>query len=429
MKKNIIYKIFLFFLFLIVLFLKPSTVKAQNLEVTCDGSGSCTLSSTDPLFSIPQDSYWYPGKSIAKTLRITNNNPTDTTTVSTNAKNLQINSSPCQLDKQLLLSIVGPAPLNSVVWAGSLNAFYQQAPLPLAVFSPSSFGDFIFTVALPIGVGNECQNQTTSFDLLLNFSGETTSPIPTPTPTSTPGGGGAVLGTGVSAPTCNDTIPGGAPTLISAVGGVNSVTLTWTLASNPVSYYLVTYGTTPGAQTYGNPNIGGQGTTSYTVNGLSGGQTYYFRVRAGNGCMPGPYSNELSTGVGGGVLAGPAAGFIPGVLGTTTQSSPEPIPTPTAMAQVLGTECVKNIYPWWIFLVLELAVILLILRRGKINKWKFGKLIISLVAIAALSQIAHEITGCNCITSIWCSKYVWINLAILLFSSAYTLYSFSRKNR
>jgi hypothetical protein len=424
MKKTLL-GIFLSILFLTVLFLKPSVIKAQDSEVTCDGASSCTLSPEGSLFPTLQDNLWYPGKSIIKTLRITNSSTTDTITVSTNAQNPQIDESSCNLDKQLLLSIVGP---NSVSWAGSLNDFYNQTSLPLGNFSPGSFGDFIFTVTLPQGAENQCQDKTTSFDLLLDFSGKTITPTPSPTSTSSPASG-TVSGAAVSAPVCTDTTPGGAPTLTSAVGGVNSVTLTWTLAPNPVTYYLVTYGTTPGAQTYGNPNIGGQGTTSYTINGLSGSTTYYFRVRAGNGCMPGLYSNELSTGAGGGVLAGPAAGFLPGVLGATTQSSPEPIPISTAIAQVLGTECVKNIYPWWVFLVLEIITILLILRRGKINKWKFGKLIISLVAIAALSQIAHEVTGCNCITSIWCSKYVWINLAILLFSSAYTLYSFSRKNR
>jgi len=420
--KKIILKIFLFFLFLTVLIAKPNTIKAQDSEVTCDGVSNCTLSPESPLFSLTQDNLWYPGKSVTKTLRITNSSTTETLTISTNAQNPQIDESSCNLDKQLLLTIVGP---NSVSWAGSLNDFYQLAsPLPLGNFSPNSFGDFIFTVTLPQGTTNECQNQTTSFDLSLNFSAETITPTPSPTSTSAPTSG-AVSGAGVSAPVCNDTIPGGAPTLISAVGGVNSVTLTWTPAPNPVTYYLVTYGTTAGAQTYGNPNVGGAGTKSYTVNGLSGGTTYYFRIRAGNGCMPGPFSNELSTGVGGGIVAGPAAGFIPGVLGVTTQATP--VPTALAVPQVLGTECVKSKFPWWIFLVLEITAILLILRRGKISNWGIGKLGICLIIIAALSQIIHETTGCSCITSTWCSKYLWINLAILLFSSGYGFFFISRK--
>jgi hypothetical protein len=102
--------------------------------------------------------------------------------------------------------------------------------------------------------------------------------------------------------------------LVSAISeGNNSVTLTWTPALDPVTYYLLTYGTTPGSQTYGNPNAGGHGTTSYTVRGLSGGIIYYFRVRAGNGCMPGDFSNELSATPGRGFISGPAENFAPEV--------------------------------------------------------------------------------------------------------------------
>jgi hypothetical protein len=158
----------------------------------------------------------------------------------------------------------------------------------------------------------------------------------TPEPTSTTNSNNDGNEDGSSTPTvCKDSAPGSAPTLVSAVSqGVNSVTLNWTLAPNPVTYYLLTYGITPGAQTYGNPNIGSPNTTSYTVNGLSGGKTYYFRIRAGNGCAPGPYSNELSARVGGGVTVRPAAGFIPEVLGASTQSSPEPTPIPAAIGKV-----------------------------------------------------------------------------------------------
>lgn len=93
---------------------------------------------------------------------------------------------------------------------------------------------------------------------------------------------------------CTDTKPGSVPKLLSAlVSGKNEITLTWSKASDPVSYYLIAYGVQSGKPLYGNPNAGDKNTTSYTVKGLTGGVTYYFVVRAGNNCMPGEFSNEV----------------------------------------------------------------------------------------------------------------------------------------
>ncbi len=110
---------------------------------------------------------------------------------------------------------------------------------------------------------------------------------------------------------CSDAKPGGAPTLVSISSAQNSVTLTWSKASNPVSNYLIAYGDSPHTFQYGNPNVGGSGTINYTVRGLSGGTTYYFKAKAINGCMPGDYSNVLSATPSGGVTTSPAQGFIP----------------------------------------------------------------------------------------------------------------------
>ncbi|MEK7521913.1 MAG: tandem-95 repeat protein [Patescibacteria group bacterium] len=142
---------------------------------------------------------------------------------------------------------------------------------------------------------------------------------------SSPSSGSSLSATG--APTCESAAPSTAPRLVSAqVAGNNSLALTWLPSAGPLSYYLVAYGTSPGTLQYGNPNIGI--TTSYTVSGLSGGKTYYFKVRAGNNCTPGSYSNEVAATVGGGELTSPASGFIEGILGSKTdveKQTKEPI--------------------------------------------------------------------------------------------------------
>lgn len=116
-----------------------------------------------------------------------------------------------------------------------------------------------------------------------------------------------------SAPSCNDRKPDSAPKLYAiAVTGKNEVTLSWEKAKDPVTHYLISYGLQAGKPLYGNPNVGN--VSSYKVQGLSGGTTYYFRVRAVNNCAPGEVSNELSVKVGGKTLSGQAKNFQPGVL-------------------------------------------------------------------------------------------------------------------
>jgi len=323
-----------FFLFL------PREILAADFNINCPSSPTaCSKTGVDPLFSSADDGFWYPGKSITKTLNLKNSGPETREMAIKGARTSGGNI----LENVMQISIVGGT---TVIWSGSVADFYNQEKIGMGIFAPGANLDYNFTVFMSSDADDHYQNKETVFDLTLGFWGEPVS-TPTPTPTSAPGGGGggAVLGAGVSA-VCSDTKPPGAPTLLQAIAGVNSVQLIWSEGAEPISYYLVAFGLTSSSITYGNPNIGGAGTTSYTVSNLSGGSTYYFKVRAGNGCMPGDYSNELSATPGGGFIEGPAAGFIPGVLGTTTENTPTPAPTPK---NVLGTQGSTQ-QPWWFFL-------------------------------------------------------------------------------
>lgn len=172
------------------------------------------------------------------------------------------------------------------------------------------------------------------------ITGPIVTPVPTPTPdlgSNSGSGGSSDSGSGSSGggtpAVCNDAKPGSAPKLLSAVSKKpNQVILSWSKATNPVTYYLVSYGINSAANQYGNPNIGSAETTSYTVSGLSGNTVYYFRVRAGNGCTPGDFSNVLSVKANGKSVSGPATGFKSGVLSAQT-SPPEPTSLPPINTQ------------------------------------------------------------------------------------------------
>lgn len=99
-----------------------------------------------------------------------------------------------------------------------------------------------------------------------------------------------------SAPTCGNQTPASAPSLYSAIAeDGDSITLYFTDAQNPVDHYTLSYGLKElGTFQWGQDNIGGQGAGKYTVNGLSPGTTYQFRVRPGNGCATGDWSNTIS---------------------------------------------------------------------------------------------------------------------------------------
>lgn len=129
---------------------------------------------------------------------------------------------------------------------------------------------------------------------------------------------------------CSDQTPG-TPVITSAVAsGSNQIILTWTDASDPVSSYFLSYGVATGQYIYGNPNVGPQGTTSYTVGNLATGTTYYLALKAVNGCAPGSYSNEISAAAGGVVTPAPAdTANSTSQIDTTPSDTPAPSDTPT----------------------------------------------------------------------------------------------------
>lgn len=146
---------------------------------------------------------------------------------------------------------------------------------------------------------------------------------------------------------CNDTKPG-LPTNFTAVAGpgTGQVTLSWTPPIIPYNYFLIAYSDSPSwPPKWGNPDIGN--VTSFTVSDLGSG-TYWFWLRAGNGCMPGDFVGPISPGAITGIATGVAPGFLPGVLGTETLVKP-------AEAAGVGSEeeaKTKDKNWWWVALAL-----------------------------------------------------------------------------
>ncbi len=102
-------------------------------------------------------------------------------------------------------------------------------------------------------------------------------------------------------------------------------------------------------------------------------------------------------------------------------------PSPTQEGEVQGTsDCTDKDYPWWIPLVIQLILglgyVLYKTRSGKPNLVRLWPLLV----LAIISQIIHQILGCNCATSEWCRRYVLLNFVVVAISAS--PYLFLEKN-
>lgn len=139
-----------------------------------------------------------------------------------------------------------------------------------------------------------------------------------------------------NAPSCPDLAPAYNPHLFQIDTTKNTAKLYFTPVNDHISYYYIAYGYTEGDERFGVQFPFGVygGVIDYMIGYLAPNTTYYFKVRAGNGCMPGAWSN---------VLAAKTEGYYKPVQisQTTSEISPSPTKKPS---QVKG-ESTENIIP------------------------------------------------------------------------------------
>jgi len=291
------------FSFLILSFFLVPQARAADLNVDCPALPVECSKTGDLLFDSTKDGFWYPGRTLTKTINLKNSS-LEKRVMAIKGERILPRS---VLEEVMHISIVGET---GSIWSGSVTDFYGQDKIEMGIFDPGADFNYDFTVSMSRDADDDYQNKEMSFNLTLGFWGE---PIPTPTPTSAPAA--MVLGAAAaSAPVCNDTKPGIPTNFIASPGlGAGQVSLSWTPPDPPYTYFLIAYSDNPDGFKWGNPNVGSG--TSYVVSGLGSG-TYYFWVRAQNGCMPGDFVGPESPGAIAGLgTGGPAIGFVEGVLG------------------------------------------------------------------------------------------------------------------
>jgi hypothetical protein len=307
MPKKILFIIFLFIF-------APPIIAGNDITITCSAS-SCTKSSELPLFN---ELNLAPNFSRSQTLKVINNRPDNCNLLfklnSDSPKNL--------LSSVETISIVAD---NNVWYAGSLSDLYNDKTHQLGNIDTNQYKNYLWTVSINQSAGNDYQLQNNNFDIDFNFTcGDNNS-----TPDSI----------------CHDTVPTQIPQNLKAISGQNSVTLFWDEPTDSFTYYLIAYSENSDAATFANPNIGGKGTQTYTINNLSADTTYYFKIRTGNGCASGSFSTIVSTTPKGKVLIKSSS-----VLGA--QNS-----LPDTTGSVKGASCL-NIFPYAFILALLINLIL-----------------------------------------------------------------------
>jgi len=117
--------------------------------------------------------------------------------------------------------------------------------------------------------------------------------------------GSSTSSSGTSSPTtpgCGNQAPDHSPDLFQINTTKNNAKLFFTPVNNAVDQYYIAYGFTEGDERFGVKFDKGyyDGVIDYTINELAPNAKYYFKVRAGNGCATGSWSNWLAAKTDGG---------------------------------------------------------------------------------------------------------------------------------
>ncbi len=143
-----------------------------------------------------------------------------------------------------------------------------------------------------------------------------------------------------TAPGCSAEKPSKPWLYYSEFLGNGQVKLVWDKNDRSGSW-TIAYGAESGKYVWGIDRFGNGDLRSFTVNGLPAG-TYYFVVRGNNGCMPGPFSNEVKVVAGAKKVVYTGTTKAPPVVVEPKTTTPKVTLTPTKKVQPKVTTTPKN---------------------------------------------------------------------------------------
>lgn len=152
--------------------LTVASAKAADLSIDCPSeSQPCSTAGLTELFSVAADGYWYPGRTVTKTISLKNS--------SGQKREMAIRGTDVSLGSDLKNVMQLSIDKNgNEVWTGSVADFYAQEKIIMGEFeSTDPPVDYNFTVSMLPTVGDMYQNKEAVFDLTLGFWGEPVSGV------------------------------------------------------------------------------------------------------------------------------------------------------------------------------------------------------------------------------------------------------------
>ncbi|OGG32422.1 hypothetical protein A3I51_06050 [Candidatus Gottesmanbacteria bacterium RIFCSPLOWO2_02_FULL_38_8] len=182
MKRGIIFLI----IFTVGFLWLPGKAEGADVEVTCDSS-YCMPANLPSFFE--GEGVWYPGKSVIKTMKITNNSVSEQTLIIEDRNHQVIN----ELDKAINFGVKEQG--GSSLWSGTMDDFFNANEVVLSNIGANSFKEYELKFSLDQSVGSNYMDSSLSFDFVLGYQAPaptaTGAPEPSssPTPTATPAPG------------------------------------------------------------------------------------------------------------------------------------------------------------------------------------------------------------------------------------------------
>ena len=143
-------------------------------------------------------------------------------------------------------------------------------------------------VQYQIGLGTTGTQTPTFAEIAIAF----TTPAPAPSPSSSSSSTSAPAPQ--SPPSCDNTTPPKAPEITRYLTGETSADVYFSKVEGVVKEYVISYGYDSGASNFsGSFGAPDEPVIKQSIKNLSSGTTFYIKVRAGNGCATGPWSEVV----------------------------------------------------------------------------------------------------------------------------------------